>query len=713
MFGLLAVASTGMHAQDEDPLIRELPTVFAEVASEFDVPVDILKAIAFVETRWKQRTPTAVEGEMPPSYGVMGLRDDDYFGHSLAEAGKLLGINPEVLKLSARQNIRGAAAFLRRIADEQRQSGKQVTNKLESWKDVVAKYSGIPQTELAELYAYDVFRVLSTGYHLGGIEIEQRQIDLNMFSKRVRGEDRLEGILRPNDYPGATWVPAHANNFAVSNRPTTFTIDRVVIHTTAGSYAGTISWFQNPSALVSAHYVVRSSDGAVTQMVLQKDIAYHAGNLSYNQRSVGIECEGWPDQPAYFTTALYNRVSDIVQFVCNQYGISKDRVHIVGHNEVPNPNDPTRWGGVNGKIDPGGFWNWRSFIQQVRGQSLTLMPVQITNASTLNVRTGPAVSEPLLTQVSMGQKFVSYWQSGGWYMIFMPGGSTDHFDGWVSGSYLLEVPLAPFVEVRNTWPSWLNVRTGTLASSPIIDTISDGQCFATTGQTQIGFDGWVWYNFYLSQSSGYSTGWSSGSYLTPLPVQLSSFTATVLNQRNVILQWTTLSEINNYGFYIQRRRQSDSTWYELPNVFIPGHGTTNEPQHYSSIDSTLPGPGIWWYRLKQVDLDGTAHFTEPISVNVVANVVERVLPTKFALAQNYPNPFNPSTTIEFALPKSVHATLKIFDLLGREVATLVDEELPAGNYKREWHAQDMASGVYLYRLQAGEFVGTKKLLLLR
>jgi hypothetical protein len=295
----------------------------------------------------------------------------------------------------------------------------------------------------------------------------------------------------------------------------------------------------------------------------------------------------------------------------------------------------------------------------------------------------------------------------------MPGGSTDHFDGWVSGSYLLEVPLAPFVEVRNTWPSWLNVRTGTLSSSPIIDTISDGQCFATTGQTQIGFDGWVWYNFYHSQSSGYSTGWSSGSYLAPLPVQLSSFTATVLNQRNVILQWTTLSEINNYGFYIQRRRQSDSTWYELPNVFIPGHGTTNEPQHYSFIDSTLPGPGIWWYRLKQVDLDGTAHFTEPISVNVVANVVERVLPTKFALAQNYPNPFNPSTTIEFALPKSVHATLKVFDLLGREVATLVDEQLPPGNYKREWHAQDMASGVYLYRLQAGEFVGTKKLLLLR
>jgi hypothetical protein len=198
-----------------------------------------------------------------------------------------------------------------------------------------------------------------------------------------------------------------------------------------------------------------------------------------------------------------------------------------------------------------------------------------------------------------------------------------------------------------------------------------------------------------------------------LPVQLASFTAALLSNNLIELRWSTISELNNYGFYIQRRLQSGSTWYELPNVFIPGHGTTNEPQHYSFIDSTLPGPGIWLYRLKQVDLDGTPHFTEPVSVNVLTNVVEPVLPTKFALEQNYPNPFNPSTTIEFALPKSVHTTFKVFDLLGREVATLVDEQLPAGSYKREWHAQGMASGVYLYRLQAEEYVETKKLLFLR
>ncbi len=198
-----------------------------------------------------------------------------------------------------------------------------------------------------------------------------------------------------------------------------------------------------------------------------------------------------------------------------------------------------------------------------------------------------------------------------------------------------------------------------------------------------------------------------------LPVQLASFTGTVVRNGFIRLNWSTITELNNYGFFIQRRLGNSGTFIELPNSFVPGHGTTNEPQHYSFIDSTLPGPGTWWYRLKQVDLDGTEHLTDPVSVNVVTSVVERVLPTKFGLAQNYPNPLNPSTTIEFGLPRSTHASLKIFNLLGQEIAVLVDEQLPAGIHKAEWNAQDMVSGLYLYRLKAGEFVETKKLLLLR
>jgi len=130
------------------------------------------------------------------------------------------------------------------------------------------------------------------------------------------------------------------------------------------------------------------------------------------------------------------------------------------------------------------------------------------------------------------------------------------------------------------------------------------------------------------------------------------------------------------------------------------------PAHFTFFD--VSGNAIW----------PQYQFVQPLppSASCVTTGVENQewnVPTTLFLSQNYPNPFNPNTTIEFALPKSVHATLEIFDLLGREVATLVDEQLPAGSYKREWHAQDMASGVYVYRLQAGEFVKTKKLLLLR
>ncbi len=199
----------------------------------------------------------------------------------------------------------------------------------------------------------------------------------------------------------------------------------------------------------------------------------------------------------------------------------------------------------------------------------------------------------------------------------------------------------------------------------------------------------------------------------PLPVQLVSFTGTRVGTLSVRLDWRTISEVNNYGFYIQRRPQTDSTWYELPNSFVPGHGTTNEPHDYSFVDSTLPRPAIWSYRLKQVDLDGTIHFSDPIQVNVLTSVADSRVPTTFSLAQNYPNPFNPTTTIEFALPKSVRATLKVFDLLGREVATLVDENLAAGVHKAEWKAEGLASAVYLYRLHSGEFVQTLRLVLIR
>ena len=198
----------------------------------------------------------------------------------------------------------------------------------------------------------------------------------------------------------------------------------------------------------------------------------------------------------------------------------------------------------------------------------------------------------------------------------------------------------------------------------------------------------------------------------PLPIQLASFTATFLNSHCVRLDWMTLSETNNYGFEVEKSMDSTAQFQILPNSFIPGNGTTLEPHQYTFVDSSA-SPGRWWYRLKQMDLDATVHFTDRISVTVLTDVKENPIPTEFALRQNYPNPFNPSTTIRYQLPIRSQVTLRVFDMLGREISTLMDGVEEPGYRSVRWDASGVASGVYFYRLSAGQYVDMKKLLLLR
>lgn len=201
----------------------------------------------------------------------------------------------------------------------------------------------------------------------------------------------------------------------------------------------------------------------------------------------------------------------------------------------------------------------------------------------------------------------------------------------------------------------------------------------------------------------------------PLPVQLASFTASVQNARTVRLDWMTLSETNNFGFEVQKALQHTNTFVTIPNSFIPGHGTTLEPHLYTFVDTTA-SPGVWLYRLKQIDLDGTVHYSEPIEAGITTSVAEAALPNTFALEQNYPNPFNPSTTITFRLPNvgsPIHVTLRVFDILGLEVATLVNEPKQPGVYKVTWSATNIPSGVYVYRLSAAGRSLSRRMILLK
>ncbi len=191
-------------------------------------------------------------------------------------------------------------------------------------------------------------------------------------------------------------------------------------------------------------------------------------------------------------------------------------------------------------------------------------------------------------------------------------------------------------------------------------------------------------------------------YTGPLPVELVSFSARI-SDTEIILNWLTATEVNNYGFEVQRSVKADN-WEVLG--FVEGHGNSNSPKEYNFIDSEINSAGTYSYRLKQIDNDGTYEFSKAIEVNFGS-------PIKFELSQNYPNPFNPSTTISFNLPKSGVVTLTVYNLMGEEIQILVEGYREAGIYTVNFNAEGLASGMYLYRLSTNGFTESKKMLIMK
>jgi len=184
-------------------------------------------------------------------------------------------------------------------------------------------------------------------------------------------------------------------------------------------------------------------------------------------------------------------------------------------------------------------------------------------------------------------------------------------------------------------------------------------------------------------------------YVTP--VELGFFTANV--QKNTIcLTWRTESETNNYGFDLIRDHKKIA--------FIKGNGTTVEPKDYSYVDAELSN-GFFQYELVQIDIDGTRKSVGCISANVIYR------PTMYALQQNYPNPFNNATKISYSIPEKSLVTLKVYSLLGEEVAVLVNQQKEAGHYIVEFNARNIVSGVYFYRIEANGYKEMRKIILLK
>ncbi|WP_329207155.1 N-acetylmuramoyl-L-alanine amidase [Streptomyces sp. NBC_00683] len=186
---------------------------------------------------------------------------------------------------------------------------------------------------------------------------------------------RVPGVEKPRkpgelDFAGARWVAASEANWRRADRPDDYGVDRVIIHVTQGSFASAVKVFQDPAHRAATHYIV-GQDGRVTQMIRELDVAYHAGNRSFNERSVGIEHEGFVDRPKDFTARMYESSARLTAAICARYGIPVDREHIIGHVEVPGTDH----------TDPGPHWDWDRYMKLVRAASRAAKAAEATKAS--------------------------------------------------------------------------------------------------------------------------------------------------------------------------------------------------------------------------------------------------------------------------------------------------------------------------------------------
>jgi hypothetical protein len=187
-----------------------------------------------------------------------------------------------------------------------------------------------------------------------------------------------------------------------------------------------------------------------------------------------------------------------------------------------------------------------------------------------------------------------------------------------------------------------------------------------------------------------------------IPVELTSFTFSA-DGNDITLSWGTATETNNYGFEIERK-YGEAGWQKIG--FVTGYGTTTEPRKYFYNDTKL-NPGTYYYRIKQIDLNGIFNYYE------LGTEVKVETPEVFNLAQNYPNPFNPSTRIDYSIAKAADVQLIIFNSIGEEIRVVVNEYKQPGNYVVNFDAKSLSSGVYFYKLIAGEFISVRKMLLIK
>ncbi len=869
----ILVLSIARISFSQEPDRSALNALFEKAAQEFDVPADVLKGISFAETRWSHLTWAAGDtasacNGMPRPYGIMSLWDNNHFGHSLREAAALLGKSPDDLKNDPFENMRGAAAVLRKFYIELPKPEGTDPSDIASWRNAIAAFSGLPQIELAQQHALDIYTQMTRGYHQFGIAWKARPVNLGPMGAAVakiqeEAKTKTPPPLRKTadqpDYPLAKWAQAADGHWYTSGSGDYF----VVIHDMEGYYLSTISYFQDPATQASAHFCINSlqngpgdaAAGEITQMVELKYWAWHV--VCWNRYMVGIEHEGFANTAAWYSNEMYNASAKLTAWLCNRFNIPKDRNHIIAHGEWQNAiwkswmatNFPTIDVTCNTHTDPGPSWNWTLYMGLITSDTIAPKIASVIPAQS-------ATNVPAYKNVSIS--FTSPMDIASTNSAFSITPSVAGSLAWNVDSRVLTFHATNFFAFSTTYTVNIDGTAKAAISGKGLDGNGDGvggdsfqfsfttvpvdtigavmvESYPRDGETNVSLfaDVKVTLNEPITQASlagrvfiedntGTSVPLSNGKYETIEDRGIISFTPTKL-QRNklfrikllaglkdlynnesksdVIFQFMTTRDTVLQGSIVDNFETNASGWLQPGSAtgssFIDSTSTSFlistdkkksgsnsgkllyaftqdqngvvalKPTTSPSLDavSTL---GLWvygddgndtlaanfqplnqvisfgpvnWYGWKfftfqTPQLTGTGKklnslmLTQTLSgakqgvvyfddmqtdPTVTSGVLQRdgVNLDHFSLEQNYPNPFNPTTNLRFTIPELRSVTLKIYDLLGREVSTLVHQTLTPGVYSNEWNASMVSSGVYYYILTAGEFSSVKKMILLK
>ncbi|HEY4179415.1 MAG TPA: peptidoglycan recognition family protein [Kofleriaceae bacterium] len=308
---------------------------FAQVAGETGLPAELLASMAYARTRFAM---VDSEGHDRRAVGLFGLSPED-----LAAGARLAGVTDVAARTNALDSLRASAFAI-----------KQGLGSAHGLRSTLLALEPGMRSELLRVLVRGVFGTDEVGDSIT-IAAHRELADI-LVAQPVNGFGTTTEAVTTADYPGALWNPAVAGNFQVSNRGLT-SVDHIVIHDTEGSYASSIAWFKDTTAKVSAHYILRSSDGELTQMVAEKDIAYH--DKCFNTTTVGIEHEGFlADPDRWYTEAMYIQSAKLSAYLEAKYGIVVNHGNILGHGEAPDCSDHT---------DPGPGWDWDHYIDLVEG----------------------------------------------------------------------------------------------------------------------------------------------------------------------------------------------------------------------------------------------------------------------------------------------------------------------------------------------------------